>query len=317
MYTNKPETPQCARRVLQGMWLITVLFTSCSFAQSADPATDQLENTPTDYYRIELILFRVLNGSNYGRLSGTISDYTEPVILEDLTELDHLGVQSDKLDEEEVSTEEIGIEEIEILRSEVMENAWKRLNGSHNFRPVAYLQWDELRADTVSRHSPGGVEGIATRAHGEDILIETAEEIPIVEDEIFQYLEENILETLIVPEPVYKLDGRATFGQGRFLHIELDFEFRSLNADVVTLLNQLPEPAEVQFDHRLDAEGTLEDKTTVPSYTIFAVKKSRQIVPQKPELFDNEQFGVLVYLEEVSITEELLLNTEIGIDENR
>lgn len=294
MYT-KPKLQSFRKSSLLGLCLIT-LFVNNSFSQTLTADPEQVENIPLDYFRIELILFRVLKDSDNGRLSNTISDYSDPVNLEEISNPDGTTVlgDSDLLD--------AAIEEPEILRSEVMENAWKRLAGSRNFRPLAYQQWDELRADTVSRHVPGGVEGAAIRVHAEDILPELIDKTSRVAEEPVQYMEENILEELIEPEPVYKLDGRATFGQGRFLHIKLDFEFRELNTAPVALLNQMHESIEEQAGKPLVIETDNPEAASL--YTVFSLKKTRQIVPLKAELFDNEQFGMLIYLEEVSILEE-------------
>lgn len=281
MHTNKPSNPYFLMRSVQLLCLLAVLFSSVSIAQSEDPLIAEPDAAIPDYFRIELIVYKVLDTNGDGNLSYSLSDYTDPIELEELSD----ELQVDTIDE---NIDPRG--EIEIQQSEVMENAWKRLRNSRNFRPLKYSQWNELRANTVARHAPGGVEGTATRIHGDIILSESrgfsAKKTPLRISPA-----ESITE-LIEIEPTYKLDGKASFGQGRFLHISLDFEYRDWSA------NDFSNPVEQQ------ASTTAEtiDETVVqgPAYVVYGLKKTRQIVPLKPELFDNEQFGVLVYLEAIS-----------------
>ncbi|MCF6262281.1 MAG: peptidoglycan binding protein CsiV [Xanthomonadales bacterium] len=250
-----------------------------------------------DYFRIELILYKVLDSNGNGTLSHAISDYTNPILIDELL----AEVEIDTQDQSNIS-----IEELENPQSEVMANAWKRLRGSRNFRPLMYTQWNELRADTVARHAPGGVEGSAVRIHGGTILAEALGEKPeIMPSDI---LPTNNLSELIKNEPSYKLDGKASFGQGRFLHINLDFEYRNWVADNFNTAVEQPLSRQLETAE----ETTLQ----APIYKVYSLKKTRQIVPLKPELFDNEQFGVLVYLEEISPMDAANATDNSTIDEH-
>ncbi|MCF6226650.1 MAG: peptidoglycan binding protein CsiV [Xanthomonadales bacterium] len=285
MYTYKPNKWFFSGHALQLLCVLAVLFSSASIAQSENPLLSEPEEVAADFFRIELVLYKVIDSNGNGRLSQTISDYTDPIILDELLVEVEAELEVNTLDQTDKSPEEV-----EIPQSEVMENAWKRLRGSRNFRPLMYTQWNELRADTVARHAPGGVKGAAIRIHGETILPEPfghePETIPV------DITPANSLTELIEIEPTYKLDGKASFGQGRFLHINIDFEYREWNAG--------------DFNNTIDQQVSMEpeavEETTAqaPAYKIYSLKKTRQIVPLKPELFDTEQFGVLVYLEAIS-----------------
>lgn len=281
MHTNKPSKWYFSRLTVQLQCLFAVLLSSVSIAQSEDPLIANPDATIPDYYRIELIVYKVLDKNSDGNLSYSLSDYTSPIELEGLSD----ELQVDTIDENKAP-----LEEIEIQQSEVMENAWKRLRNSRNFRPLKYSQWNELRANTVARHVPGGVEGTATRIHG-DIILSKSRGFSAKKTPLTLNPAENITE-LIEVEPTYKLDGKASFGQGRFLHISLDFEYRDWST------NNFSNPAEQQAPTA--AETADETVVQAPAYVIYSLKKTRQIVPLKPELFDNEQFGVLVYLEAIS-----------------
>lgn len=281
MYTNKSSKRFFLGSTLQLLCLLSVLFSSATVAQSENSLISEPDEVMPDYFRIELILYKVLDSNGSGKLSNTISDYTNPIQIDVFRN----EVETDTLNQGDISTEEI-----EIPQSGVMENAWKRLRGSRNFRPLMYTQWNELRADTVSRHAPGGVEGSAVRIHGEHILSEPLRQSPeIIPGDITPA---DGFSGRIEIEPTYKLDGKASFGQGRFLHINLDFEYRDwITTDFNTTIEQ-----------PLSTETKIAEKTAAqaPAYKVYSLKETRQIVPLKPELFDNDQFGVLVYLETIS-----------------
>jgi len=275
MYTNKSSKRFFLGSTLQLLCLLSVLFSSATVAQSENSLISEPDEVMPDYFRIELILYKVLDSNGNGKLSQTISDYTDPILLDELLEEAESNAETDTLDQIDND-----IKAIEIPQSEVMENAWKRLRGSRNFRPLMYTQWSELRADTIARHAPGGVEGTAIRIHGETILPEPFGHKP------------EIIPVDITLEPTYKLDGKISFGQGRFLHINIDFEYRDWSAGDFN--NAVKQKVSVEF------EAAEETTAQAPVYKVYSLKKTRQIVPLKPELFDNEQFGVLVYLEAIS-----------------
>ncbi len=311
MYTNKLASQNVSVLAIQLLCLLAVLFSSASVAQSENSQIEQPEDVVADFFRIELILYKVLDGNGNAKLSNSISDYTDPILMHELLlDAEEKAVTETETETEtEKETDSLGpsitdITEIEISQSEVMENAWKRLRGSRSFRPLMYTQWNELRAGTVARHAPGGVEGNAVRVHGESILAEAQAHrsgIPPI-----TIISADGLGELIEIEPTYKLDGKASFGQGRFLHINLDFEYRNRSAD--------------DFSHGLEQQPSMTAEETAEQalvYKIYSLKKTRQIVPLKPELFDNEQFGVLVYLEEISPVD-MANSTDLSpLDENK
>ncbi len=247
--------------------LTTFILCSLVAAASSFAAADQ-DEVNNDRYRLEIILFQMLEGNVAGRFRTNLSHYAE------LTEQSKALI----IGNEQIPAPDKLVEEIQPLaQSEVMANAWKRLRGSREFRPLIYQQWQEQRADTVSRAVPGGVIGTATRVHN-DIVLFTPPNKP---DKDMEYNSEYISADN-VDQSVYQLDGMATFTQGRFLHISLDFEFRQL----------LVKP---------EATDGIESPN---SYMVFSLKKSRQIRPQRLEFFDNEKFGALIYLEEINQAEE-------------
>ncbi len=213
------------------------------------------DGTSNDRYRLEIILFQMLENNAVGRLSETLNQYTG-FSAKSKTTADHsLTKESEPL-----------------TQSAIMANAWKRLLGSREFLPLLVDQWQEQRAGTVSRAVPGGVKGTATRIHGEVTIFP-----PSVNPE------RSIGYSTVNPT-VYQLDGLATFTQGRFLHVALNFEFRQLLVKAETA-----------------------DNTESPNiYMVFSLEKSRQLRPQRLEFFDNEKFGALIYLEEVEQAEETL-----------
>ena len=141
-------------------------------------------------------------------------------------------------------------------KSPAVDDAWRRLRGSANYRPLLYAAWEQNRTDYYP----------PMRIHDQHLL--TTELRPPT-----QYM----LADLTAPDPLsvyrsafYQLDGSVQLRRSRFLHVDLDLEYRDV------------QPA---------ADGVAANPG---QYRVHSIKQNRQVRTGRMQYFDTPQFGVLV-----------------------
>ena len=151
-----------------------------------------------------------------------------------------------------------------------MNEAWRRLRSSSDYRPLTYSAWEQNRTDYYP----------AMRVRN-DQLIDTQLRSPTP----------VMIADLTAEDPLaayrsnfYQLDGSVQLRRSRFLHLYLDLELRE------------PKPQSVRVPGLL-AEQTsqLEVETSNnAAYGVFTLKQNRQIQTGRMQYFDTPHFGVLV-----------------------
>jgi len=182
-------------------------------------------------------------------------------------------------------------------RSDVMQEAWRRLRLSAPFRPQQYLSWVQSGDEPFP----------LLRIHNQEIVLI---DDPYAEERAALALaEEDEADTIVfsdqgqtlpddpeadaepeLPDPTlyYELDGTVKLTRTRFLHLELDLEMR------------IP-----QFEPRVMDEQPLslaipdeaEDGPPRPtSFEVHKLQQSRQVKTDRMEYFDGPVIGVLAYI---------------------
>ncbi|MFT5140404.1 MAG: hypothetical protein ACI9H8_002120 [Lysobacterales bacterium] len=179
------------------------------------------------------------------------------------------------------------------VMSDVMQETMRRLRLSANFHPLLFASWEQSRIDY---HPP-------VRLHDEELI---AEQLHFPYQVAFVDLREmDIFEDYLAP--YYRLDGVVQLQRTRFLHLNLDLEFRQ---------DLLPRPAgtentgieeeidivksmagiSIPVDSNQDDAGLL-NFGLAPSpgpALVHALKQSRQIRIDRMQYFDSPFLSALV-----------------------
>jgi hypothetical protein len=154
--------------------------------------------------------------------------------------------------------------------SDVMQSVMRRLRLSANYHPIVFLSWEQTRIDY---HPP-------VRVHDGEVI---ASQLHFPQDIAFIDLRD--------PDPFagyeisyHRLDGTIQLQRTRFLHVNLDLEFRQ------ALLPQAPD------DELFDANDTIESvlATNPGPAMVHTLMQSRQIRTGQMQYFDTPFLGVLV-----------------------
>jgi len=139
-------------------------------------------------------------------------------------------------------------------KSPAVDDAWRRLRGSADYRPLLFAAWEQNRIDYYP----------PLRIHDQQLL-ETQLRPPT----------QFMLADLTAPDPLaayrstfYQLDGSLQLRRSRFLHLYLDLEFRE------------KQPAT--------------DSSEPGQYHVHSIRQNRQVRTGQMQYFDTPQFGVLV-----------------------
>jgi len=184
-------------------------------------------------------------------------------------------------------------------QSEVMQRAWQRLKTSADYRPELYLSWEQPEVEPFP----------SIRVHDQKLLfeddpyadlragIEEAEEqVPTFTDTmtpVETLTDENgeaapPEDTLPAPTRFYRIDGRATLRKARFLHLQLDLEYRE------------PLFSQDQQNEPMHTADPLDEQRPRPSaYLVHYLRQSRQVQTQSMEYFDGPVFAVLAMISRV------------------
>lgn len=175
------------------------------------------------------------------------------------------------------------------VMSDLMEDTWRRLRLSSGFRPLLFASWEQTRIDY---HPP-------VRLHDDELI---AKQLHFPHDVVFVDLrEQDMFEDYMTS--YYRLDGTVQLRRSRFLHLDLDLEYRQelLPRPVPQMVIGNDQPAiprvtesEPLGDEVLSGElGQLLDPSPGPGL-VFGLKQSRQIRTGQMQYFDTPFLGVLV-----------------------
>jgi len=164
-------------------------------------------------------------------------------------------------------------------KSKEMDDAWRRLRSSQDYRPLVYTAWDQNRIDYYP----------PMRIHNEQIIdTQLRPPTPVMvadlaaEDPLAAYR-----------STFFQIDGSLQLRRSRFLHLLLDLELRE---------NKSTNPTQTQFSGDGNTQvykGELTDEPGV--YGVYTLKQNRQISTGEMQYFDTPYFGVLVYVSSVPV----------------
>ena len=177
-------------------------------------------------------------------------------------------------------------------RSEKMSSVWRNLRLSAEYRPQAFLAWEQ------STEEPFPI----LRIHNEEVIrIDDSwsemREVPDNDESgepdwrawRFIYdLESSEFGFAQLPRPkqYYQMDGSVRLRRSRFLHVDLDLRYRMPTAATVEGVSGPPLAREYQ------------------GYRAYTLKQSRQIRSERMEYFDSPLLGVLVWVTRIEAPED-------------
>jgi hypothetical protein len=179
-------------------------------------------------------------------------------------------------------------------RSEVMEQAWRRLHSANGLRPEFYLSWEQA----ASAGSP------EIRIHDSEVIFkqdpyaslqDAAAFLPAGDSRAQGDAGGNPPGGALSPQDTvpglvqyFHLDGTARLRVSRFLHLDLDIELREPAEDGAQSAALQQEPGQA-------APGALPPK----AYTVHAIRQSRQLQLQNLQYFDGPVIAVLALVSRV------------------
>ena len=262
-------------------------------------------------YRVELLVLRHLEGYSASQPAPALKDFSASMDLlappaeNSLSgQVDLPGVQTGAQSEGQSGNQSgnqsgaqsgNGPQPPVVLREtpgEAMEQAWRRLHGANGLRPELYFSWEQA----ASAGSP------KIRVHDKDLVFEQDPEASLQDAAAFQPAGAARAQAdsgsargkaaggELKPEGTtpglvqyFRLDGTAALRVSRFLHLDLDIEFRETAAAV-------PQPGSVQ-------PGV--DTSPPRAYTVYAIRQSRQVQIQDLHYFDGPVIAVLAMVTRV------------------
>ncbi len=270
-------------------------------------------------YRVELLVLRHLDGFSELSPQATLRDFSDTL---DLLKPPELAADpettipgetaANPAEPEQVGTEDSAEEpsdtepQIVLLetQSDTMQRAWQRLRSSAGFRPELYLSWQQSDAEA----SP------SIRVHDQQILIEDDpyadlrmdpasgedDEIPVFGDSGATESETGTGDNAGggesdgtapgVPEPIryYRIDGSASLRKTRFLHLDLDIEYR----EPVTGGAELARPGAMSDPQRTELPAP-------SAFLVHTLHQDRQVQTHNLEYFDGPVIAVLALVSRV------------------
>lgn len=260
-------------------------------------------------YRVEILVLRHLeqNVEPFERLElpdfSMATDFLTPV-AEDAEEKDESPEAADTMEQPLADAAEDATLEIADLTeppldpnrlihieemSSVMQETWRRLRLSGPFRPEQYLSWEQGNQEPFP----------SLRMHDLTVVMiddPWAESRPQAGDTATVFADAGGLDAAAnggmegpaLPDPViyYRLDGTVTLRRSRFLHLDLDLQFR--------------EPVWTQDIPVAPGGGNTEKQPVQPSsFRVYALKQSRQVRTGRMEYFDGPFLGVLARITQI------------------
>ena len=190
--------------------------------------------------------------------------------------------------------------------SEQMAGVWRNLRLSSDYRPEVYLSWEQPAEGSFPSLRLHNQEIIRVDDDHADLRFDSLSDEPMIsvpnpenpleelvfprpEPEFFNYdLATGILESAPLPDPVeqFTLDGEIKLRRSRFLHIDLDVEYRQPTPATVAGILGPP----LQLEHL--------------GYEVQPLKQSRQVRTGRMEYFDSPVLGALVWVTGIDAPEE-------------
>jgi hypothetical protein len=184
-------------------------------------------------------------------------------------------------------------------RSDIMQEAWRRLRLSAPFRPLQYLSWVQSASEPfplLRIHDEAVVlvdDPYAEQRAERALAAEESESAEPPEDEPAESPEagETTDAEPELPDPTlfYALDGTVRLVRTRFLHLELDLEMREPVFEAPRPFEPPPSPA-VAID---DAPA---DPPRPDAFEVHKIQQRRQVRTDRMEYFDGPVIGVLAYI---------------------
>jgi len=244
-------------------------------------------------YRVEVIVFRNLAVTAEATEVETLRSFSaypaleEPVLAVEHAVMTEYGpatsppeleppAKTNKvLEGEEAETPRFDLPDdlrVIVEKSRAVDDAWRRLRGSKNYRPLLYAAWEQNRVDYYP----------PMHIHDQHV-IDTQLRPPTV----LMFADLTAADPLAAYRSTfYLLDGSVQLRRSRFLHLYLDLEIRE------------PKPqTETTFSTAL--QGPAPQPDTGP-YKIFTLQQNRQIRTGRMHYFDTPQFGALVLVTAIS-----------------
>jgi hypothetical protein len=154
-------------------------------------------------------------------------------------------------------------------KSQRMEGVWRRLRSSQGYRPLIYASWVQ---NNIDYYPP-------FRIH-DDVVVDTQIRTPT----------NMVMVDLQSQDPFeawrddfYRLDGSVQLRLSRFLHINLNLEYRVPAA--------IPQPQNAILTQ---TDGAIEPAPEFAGHDVYRLKQSRQVKTDRLQYFDSPWFGALV-----------------------
>lgn len=257
-------------------------------------------------YRVELLVLRHLEGYSANEPSTALSDFSaamdllappaedsqvDPGDLPGAQPGDQAGVQSaDQSGNQSVAQPENGLQPpvaFQETPGEVMQQAWRRLRSANGLRPELYFSWEQA----ASAGSPD------VRVHDQMLLLEQDPGAGL-QDASLQQQEgaaeagtEVGVDLPAEPTRYYRLDGIARLRVSRFLHLDLDIEYRE---PAVASGQQSP-----ALSAPSDPAPSSPGNPPATAYQVYTVRQSRQVQIQDLHYFDGPVISVLALVSRV------------------
>ncbi|NND44920.1 MAG: hypothetical protein HKN58_06320 [Xanthomonadales bacterium] len=161
------------------------------------------------------------------------------------------------------------------VMSSAMQDVWRRLRLSSGFRPLLFTTWEQTRIDY---HPP-------VRLHDDEVIAEQLHfpgNIAVIDLQALDPFEEYLA-------PYYRLDGTMQLARSRFLHLNLDLEYRQ---DLLPKPHELPESREAALAQREESVSEVLGASPGPAL-IHHLRQSRQVRTGELTYFDTPYLGVL------------------------
>ena len=164
-------------------------------------------------------------------------------------------------------------------KSDEMDNAWRRLRSSQNYRPLLYTAWDQNRIDYYP----------PMRIHNEQII-----------DTRLRPPTPVMVADLTSDDPLaayrstfFQIDGSLQLRRSRFLHLFLDLEIREKKTN-----NAIEAEVPGEGDTPVDMGSDTDERGV---YGVYTLSQNRQISTGQMQYFDTPYFGALVYVSNITV----------------
>lgn len=161
------------------------------------------------------------------------------------------------------------------VMSTAMQDSWRRLRNSATFSPLLFVSWEQTRIDY---HPP-------VRVHDDDVI---AEQLHFPYQTAFLDLRSGDVGSEYLA-PYYRLDGTVQLSRTRFLHLDLDLEYR---VDLLPRPEPVPDSREAALQAQEEKAEEVLSHSPGPA-TVHMLSQRRQIRTGEMQYFDTPFLGVL------------------------